>query len=98
MPCASFSRNFSLAFPIIDFWKIVQYISLIKPDAVGEDNPNGDFYTTSSGRQYAYYDGAGMPTFANALLGRESGGGVSHGTACLVLKGHKERAEAVDED
>ena len=54
--------------PLTCCWKIVQYISLIKPDAIGEDNPNGDFYTTARGRQYEYYDGAGTSTFVNTLF------------------------------
>lgn len=61
----SASISFSHVFvwqSLIFCWKVVQYISLIKPDAVGEDNPNGDFYTTARGRQYEYYDGAGTCT------------------------------------
>lgn len=42
--------------------QIVQYISLVRPDVAGDDQPYGDYYTTLGGQQVPWYSAEGFTT------------------------------------
>lgn len=69
-------RHTAIAFFSSDYSQVIQYISLVRPDAEGEEQPYGDYFTTTRGSAFPWLDPEGFST-------EETGGHGSHaaGTA-----------------
>lgn len=63
----------SLFFPS-RYWQVIQYISLVRPDAEGEEQPYGDYLTTTFGSEFPWLDPEGFSTETTGGHGSHTAG------------------------